>query len=166
MTETPVTRYVAVGDADVAYQVVGDGGLDLLYFYGVGSHFEHFWDMPEYAAFFARLMKFSRLILFDRRGTGGSDDVPRSDIPTWEEWTEDVRAVLDAAGSTRTAIFASGDAGPIAMLFAAMHPERVECPRPVQHHRPLPGRRRLPDRGLARGHRRDRRDGGPDLGNS
>jgi class 3 adenylate cyclase/alpha-beta hydrolase superfamily lysophospholipase len=127
MPETPLTRYVAVGDADVAYQAVGDTDLDLLYFYGLGSHFEHFWDMPEYAAFLARLMKFSRLILFDRRGTGGSDDVPRSDVPTWEEWTEDVRAVLDAAGSARTAIFASADAGPIAMLFAAMHPERVSA---------------------------------------
>ena len=127
MADAPLTRYVAVGDADVAYQIVGDAALDLLYFYGLGSHLEHFWDMPEYAGFLARLVKFSRLILFDRRGTGGSDDVPRSDVPTWEEWTEDVRAVLDAAGSTRTAIFASGDAGPIAVLFTAMHPERVSA---------------------------------------
>jgi hypothetical protein len=125
MPETPFDAIRSRGDADVAFQAVGDADLDLLYFHGAGSHFEHFWDMPEYAAFLGRLMKFSRLILFDRRGTGGSDDVPRSDVPTWEEWTEDVRAVLDAAGSTRTAIFASGDAGPIAMLFAAMHPERV-----------------------------------------
>jgi class 3 adenylate cyclase len=127
MVETPMTRYVAVGDADVAYQVIGDAAIDLLYFYGLGSHFEHFWDMPEYAAFLERLAKFSRLTIFDRRGTGGSDHVPRSDVPTWEEWTEDVRAVLDAAGSTRTAIFASSDAGPIAILFAAMHPERVSA---------------------------------------
>jgi pimeloyl-ACP methyl ester carboxylesterase len=125
--QTPPTRYVAVGDADVAFQVVGDGPVDLLYFYGLGSHFEHFWDMPLYADFLARMASFSRLILFDRRGTGGSDALSGHALPTWEEWTEDVRTVLDAAGSTRTAIFAAADAGPIAILFAALHPERVSA---------------------------------------
>jgi class 3 adenylate cyclase/alpha-beta hydrolase superfamily lysophospholipase len=114
-----------VSDADVAYQVIGDGPIDLLYFHGLGSHFEHFWDMPIYAEFLSRLASFSRLILFDRRGTGGSDRLPNKLFPTWEEWTDDVGAVLDAAGSNRTAVFAAGDAGPIAILFAAMHPERV-----------------------------------------
>jgi len=123
--EIPRTRYVAVGDADVAYQASGHGPLDLLYFYGLGSSIEHFWDMRVYAEFLRRLMSFSRLILFDRRGTGGSDPVSPDAIPTWEEWTDDVRAVLDAAGSSRTAVFAAGDAGPIALLFAALHPERV-----------------------------------------
>jgi class 3 adenylate cyclase/alpha-beta hydrolase superfamily lysophospholipase len=118
-------QYIRVSDADVAYQVVGDGTLDLLYFHGLGSHFEHFWDMPLYAEFLTRLASFRRLILFDRRGTGGSDDVARWDIRTWEEWTEDVHAILDATGSTRPALFAAGDAGPIAMLFTASHPERV-----------------------------------------
>jgi pimeloyl-ACP methyl ester carboxylesterase len=116
---------VAVGDADVAYQVSGHGPLDLLYFYGLGSSFEHFWDMPVYAEFLRQLMSFSRLILFDRRGTGSSDRVSADAIPTWEEWTDDVQAVLDAAGSTRAAVFAAGDAGPIAILFGALHPERV-----------------------------------------
>jgi class 3 adenylate cyclase len=116
---------VAVGDADVAYQVSGHGPLDLLYFYGLGSSFEQFWDMPVYAEFLRQLMSFSRLILFDRRGTGSSDRVSPDAIPTWEEWTDDVRAVLDAVGSTRAAVFAAGDAGPIALLFAALHPERV-----------------------------------------
>jgi class 3 adenylate cyclase len=125
--ERPETQYVAVGDADVAYQVVGGGPLDLLYFYGLGSHLEHFWDLPLYSEFLARLTSFSRLILFDRRGTGGSDGVPRHAIPTWEEWTEDVWAVLDAVGSKRAAIFAAGDAGPIAMLFTALHPDRVSA---------------------------------------
>jgi class 3 adenylate cyclase/alpha-beta hydrolase superfamily lysophospholipase len=114
-----------VSDSDVAYQVIGDGPTDLLYFHGLGSHFEHFWDMPVYAEFLSRLASFSRLILFDRRGTGGSDRLPNKLFPTWEEWTDDVGAVLDAAGSSRTAVFAAGDAGPIAILFAAMHPERV-----------------------------------------
>jgi len=125
--DAPETRYVAVGDADVAYQIVGHGALDLVYFHGLGSHVEHFWDMPLYAEFLGRLATFSRLILFDRRGTGGSDDVPRGEFPTWEEWADDLRAVLDAAGSRRTAIFAAADAGPIAILFAAMHPERVSA---------------------------------------
>ena len=119
--------YVRVSDSDVAYQVIGDGPIDLLYFHGLGSHFEHFWDMPVYAEFLSRLASFSRLILFDRRGTGGSDRLPNKLFPTWEEWTDDVGAVLDAAGSNRTAVFAAGDAGPIAILFAAMHPERVSA---------------------------------------
>jgi class 3 adenylate cyclase len=119
--------YVAVGEADVAYQVVGDGPVDLLYFYGLGSNIEVFWGVPEFAEFLKRLASFSRLIFFDRRGTGASDGVPRNAIPTWEEWTEDVMAVLDAAGSERAAILAATDAGPIAVLFAAMHPERVSA---------------------------------------
>lgn len=86
-----------------------------------------FWDAPFAPAFLARLASFSRVILFNRRGTGASDGVPRNALPTWEEWTEDLVAVLDAAGSTRTAIFATLDGGPIAILFAAMHPERVSA---------------------------------------
>jgi class 3 adenylate cyclase len=125
--ELPKTRYVAVNEADVAYQVVGDGPVDLLYFYGVGSHIEVFWYVPEFVEFLQRLASFSRLIFLDRRGTGASDGVPRNAIPTWEEWTEDVLAVLDAAGSERAAILAAADAGPIAVLFAAMHPERVSA---------------------------------------
>ena len=121
------TQYTSVVDADVAYRVVGSGPLDLLYFYGLGSHIDLFWDAPATAEFLRRLSSFSRLILFDRRGTGASDGVPRNAIPTWEDWTEDVRAVLDAAGSARAAILAVVDAGPIAMLFAATHPERVSA---------------------------------------
>ena len=123
--DQPETRYVAVGDADVAYQVVGDGDIDLLYCYGLGSHLEMFWEVPETADYLHRLAAFSRLIFFDRRGTGASDGIARNAIPTWEEWTEDVMAVLDAVGSQRAAILASLDSGPIAIMFAAMHPERV-----------------------------------------
>ncbi len=127
MDRFPETRYVAVGDADVAYQVLGEGPIDLLYFYGLGSHLEMCWYLPEVAEFLDRLASFSRLIYFDRRGTGASDGVPRNAIPTWEEWTADVEAVLDAAGSERAAILAAADAGPVAVLFAAMHPERVSA---------------------------------------
>ena len=97
------TRYVAVGDADVAYRVVGEGLLDLLFFYGLGSHVDMHSDDPRDGQFLDALASFSRLIFFDRRGTGASDGLARNVLPAWEEWTEDVRAVLDAAGSDRTA---------------------------------------------------------------
>jgi class 3 adenylate cyclase/pimeloyl-ACP methyl ester carboxylesterase len=121
----PKTRYVTVGQADVAYQVVGEGPFDLLYFYGLGSHIEVLHLTPGIQEFIQRLSSFARVILFDRRGTGASDGVPRHAIPTIEEWTDDVLAVLDAAESERATIIASVDAGPVAVLFAAMHPERV-----------------------------------------
>ncbi len=123
--DTPETNYVSVGDADVAYKVFGEGPFDLLCFYGLGNHIEFFFDTPGWFEEIPRMASFSRVILMDRRGTGASDPVPRDAIPTWEEWTEDVVAVLDAVGSKRTAILAILDAGPIAILFAAMHPERV-----------------------------------------
>ncbi len=126
MDVVPKTRYVAVGDADVAYQVLGEGP-DLLYFNGLGSHVELLWELPPVAEFHRRLASFSRLITFDRRGTGASDAMPPGEIATWEQWTEDVAAVLDAAGSERPAILAAVDAGPIAVLFAATNPERVNA---------------------------------------
>lgn len=125
MTET---KYVAVGDADVAYRVVGGGPFDLLYCYGLGSHVDmHSDGVSDMGQFLDALASFSRLIFFDRRGTGASDGLARNAMPAWEEWAEDVRAVLDAAGSDRTAIFGGNDAGPIAMMFAALHPERVSA---------------------------------------
>jgi class 3 adenylate cyclase len=117
---------VAVGDADVAYQVMGDGPTDLLFFIGLGSHIEMAWDDPDAADLLKRLSTLGRLIFLDRRGTGASDGVPRNAIPTWEEWTEDIEAVLDAVGSRRTSILATVDGGPICVLYAAAHPERVD----------------------------------------
>jgi class 3 adenylate cyclase len=89
------------------------------------AHLEMFWEVPESAEYLRRLASFSRLIFFDRRGTGASDGIARNAIPTWEECAEDVMAVLDAVGSERAALLASLDSGPIAIMFAAMHPERV-----------------------------------------
>ena len=123
--EPPETRYVAVSGADVAYQVIGDGPFDLLYCYGLGSSIEATWELRIGAEALRRLASFSRLIFFDRRGNGASDAVSLGALPTWEDWTDDIVAVLDAAGSKRTAVMASTDAGPIAVLFAAMHPEMV-----------------------------------------
>lgn len=123
----PQTRYVAVGDADVAYQVIGDGPFDLVDVWGLGSHVELVWDVPQPTEMLLQLSAFSRLIVVDRRGTGASDGVARNAVPTWEEWTEDVRAVMDAVGSERAALLAEVDSGPIAMMFAATQPERVSA---------------------------------------
>ena len=125
--ERPETRYVVVRDSAVAYQVFGDGPIDLLYAYGLGSHLDLMWEVPLTREVLTRLASFSRVIAFDRRGMGASDPVSLGAMPTWEEWTEDMVAVLDVVGSKRTAILASIEAGPIAVMFAAMHPELVSA---------------------------------------
>jgi pimeloyl-ACP methyl ester carboxylesterase len=122
----PDTKYVAVGDADVAYQVLGEEPSDLLFFIGLGSNIEMSWDDPDTAEFLRRLASLRRLILLDRRGTGASDGVPRNAIPTWEEWTEDIESVLNAVGLERASVLATIDGGPITVLYTAAHPERVE----------------------------------------
>jgi len=123
--ERPETRYVAVGDADVAYQVFGQGPPDLLYCYGLGSHIDLIWELAPAVEMWRQISSFSRAIIFDRRGTGASGAIARHVVPTWEEWAEDLGAVLDAAGSEQAVIMATLEAGAIAMLFAALHPERV-----------------------------------------
>lgn len=125
MGDSSSTGYVDVGGADVAFRVIGRGPIDLLYFYGLGSHVDMYSDDEYTASWLAGLSSFSRLIFFDRRGTGLSDPVALAEAPSWEAWTEDIRAVLDVNDIDRAAIFASADAGPIAMLFAASSPERV-----------------------------------------
>jgi class 3 adenylate cyclase len=115
---------VDVGGAEVAYQVVGHGPPDVVYVPGL-THVELLWDDPVWAAFLERLASFSRLILFDRRGTGASDSMSDTGMPTWEAWADDVGAVLDAAGSERPVMFAENDGGPTGLLFTAMQPERV-----------------------------------------
>lgn len=122
-TPLPQTRFVAVGDADVAYQVVGKGPPDLLLLNGAASHVELNWQLPDYADVFRRFASFSRLIMFDRRGTGASS--PASVNATWEEFVEDAQAVLGAVGSETAAILGVTDTVPIAILFAAIHPDRV-----------------------------------------
>ena len=126
-SEVAETKYVAVGDADVAYRVVGDGPVDLLFFYGLGSHVDMLLDDPGSGQFLHALASFSRLIYLDRRGTGASDALTPNAMPAWEEWADDLGSVLDAVGSDRTAIVAALDAGPIAMMFAALQPERVSA---------------------------------------
>ena len=123
----PTTRYAKSGDYSIAYQIAGDGPLDLVYVPGFVSHVEHAWEDPDLARFLNRLASFSRLILFDKRGTGLSDRVPVQKLPTLEERMDDVRAVMDAAGSERAALFGVSEGGPMSMLFATTHPERVSA---------------------------------------
>jgi pimeloyl-ACP methyl ester carboxylesterase len=105
--------------------VVGEGDLDLLWIAGYVSNVEFAWQEPLLARFFNRLARFSRLILFDKRGTGLSDRVPRSELPSLEERMDDVIAVLDAVGSERTAVMGHSEGGNLAVLYAATYPERV-----------------------------------------
>jgi class 3 adenylate cyclase len=121
------TKYARVADDSyVAYQVVGDGPIDLVYTAGWFGHVEAQWEYPALARFLERLASFSRLICFDRRGHGLSDAVDFDNI-TLEQWMEDVRVVMDAAGSERAALLGAGEGGPMTILFAATHPERTSA---------------------------------------
>jgi class 3 adenylate cyclase len=119
----PITRYARSGDVSVAYQVVGSGPVDLVFAPGFISHVELVWEYPLVARGYERLASFSRLVLFDKRGTGLSDPVPGP--MTLEERTDDLLAVMDAAESERAAIFGVSEGGSMAAIFAATHPERT-----------------------------------------
>ena len=123
----PETRYATSDAGLIAYQVVGDGPFDLVYMNGSASHVDVRWEAPPFARFLERLASFSRLILFDRRGAGASDPVPIDATPTWEEWADDLRVVLDTVKSEQAALFAMLDAGPMAMLFAATYANRTKA---------------------------------------
>lgn len=123
----PDTRYVQNGDVNIAYQVIGEGDLDIVFVMGWISHLEYFWKHHLFASFLGRLASFSRLILFDKRGTGLSDRVPLSQLPTLEQRMEDVHAVMDAVGSKRAALIGVSEGGPMCALFAATYPERTSA---------------------------------------
>ena len=123
--ERSETRYARSGDLSIAYQVVGDGPFDLVYVPGWVSNIELMWEEPGLAGFLERLASFSRLILFDKRGTGLSDPVPTDGLPTLEERMDDVRAVMDAVGSERAALLGHSEGGNMCVLFAATYPERT-----------------------------------------
>ncbi|HEV2704636.1 MAG TPA: alpha/beta fold hydrolase [Pyrinomonadaceae bacterium] len=121
----PETKYAKSGDVNIAYQTLGEGSFDLVFVMGWVSHLEYFWREPRFARFLARLASFSRLILFDKRGTGLSDRVPIRELPTLEQRMDDVRAVLEAAGSERAALVGVSEGGPMCSLFAATYPEKT-----------------------------------------
>ena len=122
---SPETRYVQNGDVNIAYQVIGEGDLDIVFVMGWISHLEYFWKHHLFASFLERLSSFSRLILFDKRGTGLSDRVPIKELPTLEQRMEDVHAVMDAVGSKRAVLIGVSEGGPMCSLFAATYPERT-----------------------------------------
>jgi pimeloyl-ACP methyl ester carboxylesterase len=121
----PEIRYARSGDTSIAYQIVGDGPFDLVFVPGLLSHLDLIWDDPVASWFFQRLASFSRLIMFDKRGTGLSDrEVTNTSL---EVRMDDVRAVMDAAGSQRAALYGLSEGGPMSILFAATYPERVRA---------------------------------------
>ena len=123
--ERSETRYARSGELSIAYQVVGGGPFDLVYVPGWVSNIELMWEEPGLARFLERLASFSRLILFDKRGTGLSDPVPTDGLPTLEERMDDVRAVMDAVGSERAALLGHSEGGNMCVLFTATYPERT-----------------------------------------
>jgi pimeloyl-ACP methyl ester carboxylesterase len=121
----PTTRYAKSGDVHVAYQVFGESELDLVFVPGFISNIEEYWAEPSFARWLRSLTKFARVIAFDKRGTGLSDRV--EPLPTMDERMDDVRAVMDAAGSKRAAVYGLSEGGSLATLFAATYPERCRA---------------------------------------
>ena len=125
MAPFPETRYAQSGDVSIAYQVTGSGPVDLIMTPGFVSHLDHSWEEPSFARSLQRLAAFCRLIRFDKRGTGLSDR--DAGIPSLEQRMDDIRAVMDSAGSARAAILGISEGGPMSALFAATYPERTEA---------------------------------------
>ncbi|MEO5758333.1 MAG: alpha/beta fold hydrolase [Mesorhizobium sp.] len=121
------TRYARSGDVRIAYQVIGQGSFDLVFVPGFISNLDLHWEDEGYSRLLKRLAAFSRLILFDKRGTGLSDRVDANHLPSLETRMDDVRAVMDAAGSGRAALLGASEGAPMAMLFAATYPERTRA---------------------------------------
>ncbi len=125
-TVIPETQYARAEDGThLAYKVVGDGPVDLVYLQPWFSHIEFIWEEPLYERFLQRIASFSRLIIFDRRGSGMSDPVPVDRPPDLETRMDDARAVMDAVGSKRAVVYAASESGVLGCLFAATHPDRT-----------------------------------------
>ena len=125
LSKLPSTRYAKSGNVHVAYQVFGEGNIDLVFVPGFISNIENYWEEPSFARWLRKLTGFARVITFDKRGTGLSDRVEV--LPTMDERMEDVRAVMDATGSKRAAVFGLSEGGSLATLFAAHYPERCQA---------------------------------------
>lgn len=123
----PETRYAVRGDAHIAYQVVGRGGIDLVAVSTWFSHLEARWELHGFAHYLDRLSAFARVVSFDKYGIGLSDPIPSRSVPPLEEWADDVRAVMDTVGIEQAAIFGAGEGAMMAILFAATHPARTNA---------------------------------------
>ena len=121
----PETRYAKKDEWYVGYQVFGSGSLDILFITNWSTNLDAMWDEPTLARFLERLASIGRVICYDRRGTGVSDPMPLAALPTLEDWMDDALAVLDAVGVERAAVIGDTEGGPMAMMLAASHPERV-----------------------------------------
>jgi len=125
MAQPPRTRYALSDDAHIAYQVFGEGDLDLVFVPGFVSNIEHYWEMPQVPDVLERLGSFARVVIFDKRGTGLSD--PVAGPPPLEQRMDDMQAVMDAVGVERAALFGISEGGPASVLFAATYPERTSA---------------------------------------
>lgn len=125
--DVPETRYAVRGNAHIAYQVLGRGGIDLIAVSTWFSHLEARWELPGFAHYLDRLSAFARVVSFDKYGIGLSDPIPSRTVPPLEEWADDVRAVMDTVGIEQAAIFGAGEGAMMAILFAATHPERTNA---------------------------------------
>lgn len=123
--QAPEVRYAHVGESAIAYQVFGEGPPDLVVTPGFVSHLDLHWTMPSYTRFFEMLASFSRVIIFDKRGTGLSD--PTRGAVRFDQRADDIRAVMDAAESERAVLMGVSEGGPLSVLFSANHPERVQA---------------------------------------
>src|SRR6266403_2285933 len=119
----PETRYALSGDVNIAYQVMGDGPVDIILVPGLCSHIEFLHELPGYTAFLRRLSNFARVVAFDKRGQGLSDRI--SGAPSLEQRMDDVRAIMDDIGSQRAVLLGFSEGCPMSILFAATYPERV-----------------------------------------
>ncbi|MGE0460493.1 MAG: alpha/beta fold hydrolase [Vicinamibacterales bacterium] len=153
LVAAPRVSYARSGHVNIAYQVVGSGPPDLVFVMGWVSHLEYFWNEPSFARFLERLSGMARLILFDKRGTGLSDRVSEPELPTLEQRMDDVRAVMEAAGSDRAVLLGVSEGGPLCSLFAATHPAKTEALIMIGSYA-----RRLQDRDYPWGVTREERD--------
>ena len=131
MAEVPSTHYVKSDDVYIAYQVLGEGPLDLIFVPGFVSNVEAIWQSPNRSRFLRRLASFCRVIIFDKRGTGMSDR--GSQIFTLEQRMHDVQTILNEVGSDRAALFGISEGGPMSLLYAATYPGTNLSARSVRH---------------------------------
>ena len=119
------TSYAKCGDLSLAYQVFGDGPVELVFSGSFASHIELYWTVPEFVAFFERLATFCRVLLFDKAGAGLSDPVPK--VRTLDDRAAEIEAVMDAAGFERAVLFGPSEGGPASIFFAATRPQRTRA---------------------------------------
>ncbi len=123
----PISGYAELAEQRIAYQVVGDGPIDLIYTMGFVGSVDVEWEEPTVRLFFQQMARYARVIRFDRRGTGASDQISLDALPPWESFSDEIDAVMDAVGSTEAVLVAGGPAGPVGVFFAATRPERVKA---------------------------------------